>query len=384
MPRRCVLTATLVLIAGCAPVAASSVDDAARLAALPRLVLRDEAGQVVTVGGGADVAVVEGIVAMDDRTIVPATAAPPGLAPVVASPRAGLVAHATAPTQLAPGTIAAGRTTSRVVVTATDGRRWDVTLDGNVVPEAFSSRPKPGEAPQLYAVEYLPADAPQRYRVRVLDLGTGELSWPRNLRFKAPVDTEMAGVSRDQVVASRRGLLFTLYRGRRPGDDHDYAFVHVLSASGGVWCLGVPNELRLDRSPGVVAVSPDESTLYVASAAGGLALYEIDVILDGARSPDASVVVTGLPSGERGPALGATAAGPILAQGNDVVWLEAEDLSVTQRATAEVPVEALTVASGGRVVVAGDGRLQVVAPGSTAAPVELPAGVTAVTKLLPG
>jgi len=66
------------------------------------------------------------------------------------------------------------------------------------------------------------------------------------------------------------------------------------------------------------------------------------------------------------------------------VWLDGADLAVTATATSAFAVEAVTVAFGGRVVGAGDGRLQVVAPGSSSSDVARLANIATVTKLLPG
>lgn len=393
MRRVPIMLTVIALFASCAPADASPppTSSPARrpmggvAADLPPLLLTDDDGHVLTLGDGSAVASVEGIVAVDGRTIVPAAGAPEGLVPIVATAGGRRVAYAAPVGAAEPGAIAASRSRSRIVVTGGEAQRWDVTLDGNVVPEAFSAETEAWEPPQLYVVEYLPARAPDRYRVRLLDMASGQLSWPVNLRNKrVVVDTEMAGISRDQVVATSRGLLFTLYRGRHPGDDHDYAFVHTLSWFGGVWCLGVPDALGLDRAAGAVAVTPDESTLYVASAGGGVAAYDIDAILDPGRDPVASTVARTGPRGDARPALAVGAEGPVVAQGNRVVWLDASDLEVTATTIAAFDVEALTVAPDGRVFVAGDGRLQLVAPESSSNPVQLPAKTGTVTKLLPG
>ena len=136
----------------------------------------------------------------------------------------------------------------------------------------------------VYLLEYLPAEAPTHYRVRVLHTSTGEVGLPVNLRDKStPVDAEMAGISRTQVVSGHDdGLLFTLYRGvAGEGDRHGYAFVHTLGFAGGVWCLDIAPEMELDRLPGALVVAGDR--LVVASANGTIGSYDI---ARGAR-PDA-------------------------------------------------------------------------------------------------
>ena len=271
------------------------------------------------------------------------------------------------PGEVAPGTIAPGRTETTIVVLAPSGEEHRVTLAGNVVPEAFSTELGTGRAPFVFLLEYLPAAAPTHYRVRVLDPVSGALSWPFNLRQKElAVDTEMAGISRDQVVAADRGLLFTLYRGHHAGEDASYAFVHVLGMGGGVWCLAVPAELDLAAVPGAVAVSPDESTLYVASANGSLATYEIDAVLDADRDPSASVVVDGLPAGDDRPALAVTDAGTVLAQGAGVVWLD-DRLAPVAEVRLDATVSALGTTRDGDVVAAAGDRLVVLPGGGSSA-----------------
>jgi len=260
-----------------------------------------------------------------------------------------------------------------------------VSLEGNLVPEAFATGLRRWMAPQVYVIEYLPAIAPDRYRIRVLDMATGELSLPVNLRAKAdPVDSEMAAVSRDQVMATGGDLLFTLYRGRHPGEARDYAFVHVLSTSTrGVWCQVLPHWLELDEHPGTVAVSADESTLYVASAVGAVAEFDIGAILDPDREPVAARVVRTLPTGEAEPALAVGPSGPVLAQGRAVVWLD-DQLVVTAEVGASSPVEALATTPDGDAIVVGDGRVEVLSVDGSVASMALPAGLTTATKLWPG
>ena len=176
------------------------------------------------------------------------------------------------------GAIAGGRSSTTVVIASPrEGEVARFELDGNVVPEAFGSTPGPGGLPaQIFMLEYLPAEAPTRYRVRVLDTATGAMSLPVNLRDKLGprVDQEMAGVSRDQVLARDGGLLFTLYRGTdQMPDGHPYAFVHTLDLFDGVWCLDVPAEMELEHVPGALATYGD--LLYVASANGTVGAYSI-------------------------------------------------------------------------------------------------------------
>ena len=266
----------------------------------------------------------------------------------------------------AEGTIVIGRAETTLEVRSPSGDGHRVTLPGNFVPEAFSTEPSGGQAPSVFLVEYLPADAPTHYRVRVLDWATGELRWPSNLRDKVQaVDTEMAGISRDQVVAADRGLLFTLYRGHHAGEGEDYAFVHVLGMTGGVWCLEVPAALGLGAAPGAVAVSPDERTLYVASANGALAEYDIDAVLDPQRDPSATRVTSGLPAGDARPALTVAEHGPVLAQAGAVAWVDARSLEVFAEHALGSSISALAGGDGDRVVAATADGVVVVEPGAS-------------------
>ena len=278
--------------------------------------------------------------------------------PLVTDLHGRYVALGPSPGEVVPGTIAPGRTRRRSscwrrAVRSTGHARRQRRPGGLL----HGARDRP--APFVFLLEYLPAAAPTHYRVRVLDPVSGALSWPFNLRQKElSVDTEMAGISRDQVVAADRGLLFTLYRGHHAGEDASYAFVHVLGMGGGVWCLAVPAELDLAAVPGAVAVSPDESTLYVASANGSLATYEIDAVLDADRDPSASVVVHGLPAGGDRPALAVTDAGIVLAQGAGVVWLD-DRLAPVAEVRLDATVSALGTTRDGDVVAAAGDRLVV-------------------------
>lgn len=213
-----------------------------------------------------------------------------------------------------PDAIAGARASSEIVIASAEGVLYEQTLDGNVVPEAFSRSASANGLPnQVFLLEYFPADAPRFYRVRVLSTATGEVSLPLNLRNKAEqVDERMAGFTRSQVVAHEQGLLFTLYRGTIDGrpDGEPYAFVHTLDFADGVWCLEVDPKLELDRVPGTLAVGGDR--LYVASANGFVGAFEIPAITDPTRSPTMTWV--------RDVARPGTTAPPIAAD-VDGVWL---------------------------------------------------------------
>ncbi len=217
------------------------------------------------------------------------------------------------------GAIAGTRWVSDIeIVSRHDGSVFRQELDGNFVPEAFSSRlTKAGIPAQVFLLEYFPSDIPRFYRVRVLSTETGEVSLPLNLRNKLEqVDERMAGLSRSHVVAEEHGLLFTLYRGTLDGTPHgeSYSFVHTLDFADGVWCLEVDPQLELDPLPGALAVGGDR--LYVGSANGMVGSYPIPSITDPELSPAMDWVTTFSGEGERAPVMAADGKG---------VWIGPDD-----------------------------------------------------------
>lgn len=229
---------------------------------------------------------------------------------------AGFTSPAGAPID---GAIAGARQVSDIeIISRDDGSVFRQELDGNFVPEAFSSRlTEAGIPAQVFLLEYFPADIPRFYRVRVLSTETGEVSLPLNLRNKIEqVDERMAGFSRSHVVAEEHGLLFTLYRGTLDGTPHgeSYSFVHTLDFADGVWCLEVDPQLELDRLPGALAVGGDR--LYVGSANGRVGSFPIPSITDPELSPAMDWVTTFSGDGTRA---------PVMAADDDGVWIGPDD-----------------------------------------------------------
>ncbi|MGH9272347.1 MAG: hypothetical protein ACRDZ2_13855 [Ilumatobacteraceae bacterium] len=381
------------------------------VAALRELRVADDNGRIVEVDGGEVHGPRPGILGMDGHTEVgtkgtqvfwipddgPSYGArvegPVGnqimdgeLVPLVTDTAGEWVALGPPAGEAAHGTIAAGRSTTELAVVHPGGDVVTVELNGNFVPEAFSLESHNGQAaPQLYVLEYRPAEAPTHYRVRVLDPNTGELAWPISLRrYGETVETEMAGISRDQVVAGGRALLFTLYRGTHGETDRAYAFIHVLSMWGGVWCLEVPALLDLANTQGVVAVSPDESTLYAVSANGLVAEYRIDDVIDPGRSPVAARVVRTSAGWEDPPVAVVTDQHLIVGQGRGVTWFERDQLGASGQAASFGAVEALATTEGGDLIVAAAGHLGLAVPGAPIEPlVELPAAAGSVVRIAP-
>lgn len=243
------------------------------------------------------------------------------LEPTATSLDGGLAAFVNRAGDAPDGTIAGAREASRIVVASpTDGVVYETELEGNFVPEAFGRATGTDGIPdQVFLLEYLPADTPTVYRVRVLSTATGELSLPLNLRNKIdPVDQEMAGYTRSQVVSADDGLLFTLYVGTDGmPDGHPHAFVHTLDFADGVWCLVPDDELDLAHLPGALAVGGDR--LYVGSANGWVGSFPIPAITDIALDPVMDWSVQVHAGTDRAPVMTADADGVTLAYGDRLI-----------------------------------------------------------------
>ena len=240
----------------------------------------------------------------------------------------------------AAGAIGPARTSSHFAVTNGAGWVKEVTLRGNFSPEAFGFIE--GHPMTLQMIEYLPPEHPKSYRVRTLDLTTGAVGLPVNLRDKAtPVDETMAGTSRTQVYASGEDLLFTLYQPvSTDGGAWEYGFVHTLATAwGGVWCIDLPDVLGLEDHRGTLAISPDHQLLYVATGAGRIGTI---------RTSDVQALEV-----DRTASLGVAADDqPVMAAGSDRLWvglgrrlLVVDPISLEVVARAELPaaVTALTL-----------------------------------------
>jgi hypothetical protein len=161
------------------------------------------------------------------------------------------------------GELATGRTKSHIVVVGEgDTPLIKHTLEGNLLPEAFTQGPE-----FLAMIEFLPADHPTKYRVRQLDLSGGELLSPWKWNTKEPLDETMAGLRGSHVVTEGGQFLYTLYRA-----DNGTAFVHALALDFGAQqhCIDLPADVGLGKGAGSIAASVDGSQLYVLTSTGKL------------------------------------------------------------------------------------------------------------------
>jgi hypothetical protein len=179
------------------------------------------------------------------------------------------------------GELATGRTKSHVVVVS-EGEAPLITrtLNGNLLPEAFTQGPE-----FLAMIEFLPADHPTKYRVRQLDLASGELLSPWKWNTKQPLDETMAGLRGSHVVTEGGQFLYTLYRA-----ENGTAFVHALALDFGAQqhCIDLPADVGLGNGTGSIAASVDGRQLYVLTSTGKL--VTIDTNTHESESTDPAVV----------------------------------------------------------------------------------------------
>jgi hypothetical protein len=160
------------------------------------------------------------------------------------------------------GELAIGRTKSHVVVVSeADAPLITRTLDGNLVPEAFTQ-----DVEVVAMIEYLPANHPTKYRVRLLDLSAGELRPPFKWATKEPLDETMAGLRGSSVATEGGEYLYTLYRA-----ENGTAFVHALGLNIGTQhCIDLPADVGLGKGTGSIAASVDGRQLFVLTSTGKL------------------------------------------------------------------------------------------------------------------
>ncbi|TMR21512.1 hypothetical protein ETD86_15175 [Nonomuraea turkmeniaca] len=254
----------------------------------------------------------------------------------------------------------------------------EVSLPGNVEPEAFSS-----DGTVMYFLDHLPPGAPDHYRVRMYDMAARE-TLPLLTRDKQPVpqgkEEEMRGQARQSVYGQR--TLFTLYTHQpdhlhtrdlvsgRDGSPGVHAFVHVLKLDERwAYCLDLPAPFGVGPAAGhALALTGDH--LYVFDATSGQ--------LARASVTELSVVKTAaLGAGPGGEAF-AVAAGErlYLAVGRRLLALDGADLTTV--ADRPLPDAAKGVTTLGDRVLVGAGERVLEVDGSGTRVLATVPGLTAV------
>ncbi len=270
----------------------------------------------------------------------------------------------------APG----GRSSSSIIVVdlaTTPGEQVsEFRLDGNVVPEAFTS-----DGAGLFVIDHQPPLDPTTYRVQLLDLATGErFAVPGPVKQPAPED--MAGTGRRHVGTADGTFLFTLYT-RQPAHhdgsthvDHVHGFVHALALDES-WalCIDLPSDFgRGAPETAAIAVSTDDERMFVVDGeAAAIAIFDVDdikavsnpaeFVAAGPRMPQPEVIVP-LPLEISGTlsAMG-TDVGVWIASGDEVMLLDLAGTTVLAHHRAPGPVDLLGIDENDQVYAAIGDRL---------------------------
>jgi len=128
-------------------------------------------------------------------------------------------------------------TTTLVVYEVGSESALQYDIPANVEPEAFST-----DGTRLFVIDHRPANNPEKYRVAFLDLKTGELGEVLG-PDKEPLDEDMAGIGRRQLLAPGGDRLYTLYTRQDGVGEHGHqGFVHVLFlVDGFAVCVDLPD-----------------------------------------------------------------------------------------------------------------------------------------------
>jgi hypothetical protein len=271
------------------------------------------------------------------------------------------------------GELAAGRTKSHVVVVSErDTPHITRTLDGNLVPEAFTQ-----DRDLVAMIEYLPADHPTKYRVRHLDLSTDALIAPFKWNTKQPLDETMAGLRGSSVVTEGGRFLYTLYRA-----ENGTAFVHALGLDIGTQhCIDLPADVGLGEGTGSIAASVDGRQLYVLTSTGKL--VTIDTNTQSYEPHDPAVVKVidlGQISTTGRPALAVNARTLYAGFDDHLVTVDLTSGSVSQSSIARVATALAISPTASTVLAANDTSIWRL--NSSDAPVRLPGTLGSVEMLM--
>ena len=261
---------------------------------------------------------------------------------------------------------------TELVVASPKGEVMRRTYEGSLMPEALSSTDPATQVPfQMFVLRYVDGGATwastatsparRRYEVRAIDLASGSLTNPLQLRTKLTVAQEMNAEPLGAVTSTAMSMVFSLYRGTEDGDS-ELAFVHALHPDQGVWCLDLPAELELLTRPGSLGLADGGRRLLAASSNGLISETNIEALLDPQRSPGPTRTVRAWSPTDATATPHLASAGDSLAvaQGRQVAWLASGTLGVESRVTLDRPARAVAMATPRSLVVADDTGLSIV------------------------
>jgi hypothetical protein len=274
------------------------------------------------------------------------------------------------------GELATGRTTSHVVVMSrADTPLITKTLDGNLVPEAFTQGPE-----FLAMIEFLPANHPTKYRVRQLELSAGGFGpiAPWRWNTKEPIDETMAGLRGSHVVTEGGQFLYTLYRA-----EDGTAFVHALGLEFGAQqhCIDLPADVGLGKGTGSIAASVDGRQLYVLTSTGKLVTISTNTHSDGQAEPKV-VQVTNLGQTSTGgrPALAVNARTLYAGLDDRLVTVDLASGAIAQKSMGQAATALAISPTTNAVLAANNTTIWQVESGD--APVRLPATLGSIEMLV--
>lgn len=244
------------------------------------------------------------------------------------------------------GELANGRARSHIVVVSQrDIPLIKHTLDGNLLPEAFTQGPE-----FLAMIEYLPADHPTKYRVRQLDLSSGAMLAPWKWNTKEPIDETMAGLRGSHVVTEGGRFLYTLYRA-----ENGTAFVHALALDfqAQQHCIDLPADVGLGKGTGSIAASVDGHQLYVLTSTGKLVTINTNTQLGGVDPAVVKVTDLGQISTTGRPALALNARTLYASLDDHLVTVDLASGSISQSSIGQVAT-ALTISPTTSAVLAAN------------------------------
>jgi hypothetical protein len=174
-----------------------------------------------------------------------------------------------------PDTWVPRRRTTIVILDSHSGEVERFTLPGNFEPEAFSTR-----ARGLFALRYQPALVPTTYRVTQLRLRSGDVRPVYGPSKAAKVVENMTATRVHHAMSPGENVLYTLYTNQPPDfladsadvdPEHALAFIHTLDLRNGTAvCIGLPKSFgTVSRAASALAASPVGRAVYAIDARGG-------------------------------------------------------------------------------------------------------------------